>query len=651
MHTHSLRFFGFIAGFVFLLFSGWAWADPPSRVARLGYIDGAVSFSADGEDDWDQATLNRPLGIGDRLWTEGGARAEIQIGGGMIRMSGDTAVSVLNLDDRITQLQLSQGRLHVRLRHLDSDQEFEVDTPNLAFSLRQPGEYRIDVDADGHATQIAMHRGEGEVFVEDASYRIDAGQAYRFSGSGLRDYQVINMPPFDAFDRWASERDRRDDRSASARHVSADVIGYQDLDAHGVWRVVPDYGDVWFPSRVAADWSPFHDGHWSWIDPWGWTWVDDAPWGFAVSHYGRWANLSGSWGWLPGPPRMRAYYAPALVVFVGGDQFNLSFSSGEVGGGVAWFPLGPREVYRPSYSVSRGYFEQINRSNTRIDITIIDKHYHNNNAMHDAYANRHVRGAVVAVPRLVFEQSRPVGRAAIRASHEMQARQPVAFAPHVMPTEISVRGGAPRGGKPPNQAFQRHVIAHTPVPPARVGFAAQRRDLAAQPGRPLDDAARRALRPAATTPMPNIKLIQPRQETPRKLQAKPAPRMPHPARPDATQRQDTNPHQTNPLDATPHPADLRSQADRKPASQRDAQPGANPSSRVPRAPAPRQPQQEWTEPKPAAARHAPNAHAPARSDRLDDPGADKAHAPSAKNRKPGDAPNQAEKHENRGEGK
>ena len=157
-----------------------------------------------------------------------------------------------------------------------------------------------------------------------------------------------------------SDRDRRYDGSVSARYVSPDVVGYQDLDAHGTWRVDATYGNVWAPNRLSAGWAPYRDGHWAWVDPWGWTWIDDAPWGFAVSHYGRWANLSGSWVWIPGPVRSRAYYAPALVVFVGGANFQITISSGNVGG-IAWFPLGPREVYRPSYPVSRGYFENINQ--------------------------------------------------------------------------------------------------------------------------------------------------------------------------------------------------------------------------------------------------------------------------------------------------
>jgi len=511
--TLRLRAFTFIVGITLLSFSGWASADPPSRVARLGYTTGSVSFSPAGESDWVQATVNRPLTTGDRLWAVAGARAEIQVGGAMIRMSADTGVSVLNLDDRIAQLQLTQGTLNVRVRRLEPNQVFEVDTPNLAFTLRKPGEYRISVDPDGNATDIVVRKGQGEVYGEGASYVVDSRQPYRFNGTGLREYQLIDAPRLDEFDRWASERDRQYDKSASARYVSPDVVGYQDLDANGTWSADATYGNVWTPNRVAAGWAPYRDGHWAWVDPWGWTWVDDAPWGFAVSHYGRWRNLRGTWGWVPGPVRSQAYYAPAVVAFVGGSNFQLTLSSGNVGG-IAWFPLAPREVYHPTYPVSRGYFEGVNRSNTVINNTIIKNTYNTTNVTNVIYANRQVPGAVVAVPTATFVQSQPVSRSAVRLTREMVASTAVAVAPHVAPTEKSVHGAANAGDKPPARVFERPVVARTAPPAAHVGFAAQQPQLTATPGKPLDDAARRELKPATVAPVPVVKVVTPAQVKP-----------------------------------------------------------------------------------------------------------------------------------------
>ena len=512
-----LRAFAFAAGVVVLAASGWANADPPSRVARLGFTSGPVSFSPAGEDDWVQATINRPVTTGDRLWADAGARAEIQVGGAMIRMSAGTSLVVLNLDDRIAQLQLTQGTLNLHVRRLDPNQVFEIDTPNLAFTLRQPGDYRIAVDAEGSATDIVVRRGQGEVYGEGASYVVDSRQPYRFTGTGLLDYQQFAAPGPDEFDRWSSDRDRSYDSSPSARFVSPDVVGYQDLDANGTWRVDAAYGNVWVPNRVAAGWAPYRDGHWAWVDPWGWTWVDDAPWGYAVSHYGRWTNMSGTWAWVPGPVSSRAYYAPALVAFVGGNNFQLAISSGNVGG-IAWFPLAPREVYTPSYAVSRGYFEGVNRSNTVVNNTVINNYYNNTNVTNVVYANRQVPGAIIAVPTTTFVQSQPVGRSAVRMTREMAASAPVAAVAAIAPTEKSVRGAAAQGDRPPARMFERRVVARTAPPAAAIGFAAQQQHLAAKPGKPLDETVRKELKPAAAVQAPVVQVVaQPKMGPPTAL--------------------------------------------------------------------------------------------------------------------------------------
>ena len=510
-----------LAAGLFVFYSAVAAADPPSRVARIGYMSGAVTFSPAGEDDWVRASMNRPMTTGDRVWTDARSRAEVQMGGAMLRLSEFTGMSLLNLDDQTAQIQLTQGVVSFNVRYLEPGQIFEVDTPNLAFVVRDPGQYRIEVDPDADATTIVVRRGEGEAYGDNNSYIIDTQQPYRFTGTSLRDYQYVGAPRPDEFETWAVARDRTYDNSVSARYVSADVIGYQDLDANGSWRTDPAYGNVWYPSRVPAGWAPYRDGHWAWIDPWGWTWVDDAPWGFAVSHYGRWANARNGWCWVPGPyvprgPRAaRVYYAPALVGFVGGSNFQVTVASRNVGA-VGWFPLGPREVYRPSYTVSRGYFENINRSNTVVNTTVINNYYNNTNVTNVVYANR---GNVIAVPTTAFVQSQPVARAIVQLPRDTRGNDfhltgPVAFTAPVAPTERSVRGPQPQASAPPPNTFQRPVVARTAPPPIHAGFAAQQQQLAAHPGLPLDDAARRQVRPVATAPAPVVNVIAQPPKTP-----------------------------------------------------------------------------------------------------------------------------------------
>src|SRR6185437_2671138 len=330
--------------------------DPPGRVARLSYVEGAVSFRPAGEQDWVQAVRNRPMTTGDKLWADQNSRAELQLGSATIRLSANTGVSFLNLDDQTVQLELSSGTVDVRVRELDPNGDFEIDTPNLAFTVSQPGVYRLDASEDGANTAVAIRSGEGEATGNGQTYTIHRGQFASFNGTDSLNADVEQLPNADQFDMWASERDRRYDNSRSAQYLSRECVGCEALDDYGDWRDEPTFGHVWYPSRVEAGWAPDHEGHWDWIDPWGYTWVDDEAWGYTPFHYGRWVSVRGRWGWVPGPAAERPVYAPALVVFVGGG-----------GGNVAWFPLGPREVYVPSYPVSRQYMDRVNVSSTTVN--------------------------------------------------------------------------------------------------------------------------------------------------------------------------------------------------------------------------------------------------------------------------------------------
>src|SRR5215475_10109765 len=107
-------------------------SDPPGRVSRLSYTNGSVSLQPAGVEDWTDATLNRPLTTGDKLWTDQDSRAELDIGTAVVRLGSTTGFSFLNLDDRTAQMQLTAGTVIVRVRSLDQNENFEVDTPNLA---------------------------------------------------------------------------------------------------------------------------------------------------------------------------------------------------------------------------------------------------------------------------------------------------------------------------------------------------------------------------------------------------------------------------------------------------------------------------------------------------------------------------------------
>src|SRR5260370_32173016 len=52
--------------------------DPPTRVARISFVEGSVSLQPGGQGDWGSAALNRPMTIGDKMWVDKDSRAELQ---------------------------------------------------------------------------------------------------------------------------------------------------------------------------------------------------------------------------------------------------------------------------------------------------------------------------------------------------------------------------------------------------------------------------------------------------------------------------------------------------------------------------------------------------------------------------------------------
>jgi hypothetical protein len=475
--------------------------DPPTRVARLAYIDGSVSFQPAGSGDWVTPPINRPLTTGDQLWSDRNSRAELQLDGSLLRLSANTAVSLLNISDTVTQIQLSSGTLFLDVRRLDDDETYEVDTPNLAFSILRPGLYRLTVDTSGNSTAILVRRGQGEVTGGGSEYPMEEGEYDSFSGTNELSQVALGYNPNpDAFEAWNDERDARWDNSESARYVSPDVVGYADLDGQGTWTPDPQYGPIWFPRAVQAGWAPYHFGHWAYVPPWGYTWVDDSPWGFAPFHYGRWASVRGAWGWIPAPPRrpqvlyVRPVYAPALVAWVG------------VGSGVAWFALGPREVYVPSYHVSPRYVDNINISNTTVNRTVVTNVYNttivNKTVVNNiTYVNRNVAGAIAATTSQAFVSAQPVARNVVRVDPRAAAAATAAtLTPAMVPTKQAVLGSGRLGARQPPAAIQtRAVVARTAAPAAPPAFERRQEAIRSNGGVPLSPDQARQISSAAST--------------------------------------------------------------------------------------------------------------------------------------------------------
>src|SRR6266567_3908409 len=411
--------------------------DPPSRVARLSYVDGSVSFQPGGQGDWGQATRNRPVTIGDKIWADNNSRAELQAGQASIHVSSNTALSFLNLDDQTTQMRLAEGSINFRIRELREGDVYEVDTPNLSFNVTQAGAFRIDVNENGDGTRVTAIRGEGEVTANGQTYTVHAGERGEFNGTDHVTYFISGAPQPDEFDRWSNDRDLKEDNSVSARYVSRDVPGYSDLDDNGSWNEEPDYGPVWYPSTVDVGWAPYSYGYWNYVGPWGWTWVDYSPWGFAPFHYGRWAYIGSRWGWCPGPYYARPIYGPAFVGFIGGSHWGVGFGGG-FGGGIGWFPLGPREPFHPWYHASGRYYRNVNFNNTFIRNTTII----NNRSSNFNYAYAHNTRAVTVASHNNFVNGQAINRGAFHVTEASLRGAQVSNRANFSPNRQSYFGAA-----------------------------------------------------------------------------------------------------------------------------------------------------------------------------------------------------------------
>ncbi|HEU5450393.1 MAG TPA: DUF6600 domain-containing protein [Terriglobales bacterium] len=414
--------------------AAFAGDDAPSRAVRVKYLSGQVSIQPGGVEQWVAATVNRPLTSNDRVWTDKDSRAELSLGTAALRMDSETSVTLNNVGDNSVQVEIYQGVLNLRVAHLYDGEIYEVDTPNLAFTVLKSGSYRFDVDPNADTTRVTVWKGEGEATGKGPGVRIHSRELMQFSGDKTLVHTALAEPQYDGFDDWCRVRDDREDHARSLVYVSRGTVGYEDLDDYGSWVYIAPYGYVWRPV-VVVGWAPYRYGHWVWVSPWGWTWVDDAPWGFAPFHYGRWIYAHDYWAWCPGPVYARPYYAPALVAWVGGRHWGVGFG---IGGGVGWFPLGWGEPYWPSYRYSRGYFRNVNINNTRItNITYITNNYYGHE---DRYRHvyAHESRAATVVPRDTVINSRSVSNHVVRGPDMRQAR--VLHNPDLTPSRDSRLG-------------------------------------------------------------------------------------------------------------------------------------------------------------------------------------------------------------------
>jgi hypothetical protein len=374
--------------------------DPPTDVARIAVISGSVSSHQPGSQNWEGAQQNYPLAPGSGVWTEPRSHAAVDVAGARVHLDASSQLEVTAINPGQVQLAVPQGAAVLRVYPGVSGVSFQVNTAHGAVTINQPGQYEIVAGDDQHPASVSVIEGQAQFTGQSANLALQAGQRGSIDPNNQANVDAAQPDDFVRMVQQA-EQPYQQQVAQTAQYVSPQQTGYQDLARYGQWDQAPQYGAVWYPQAVPANWAPYRYGHWAYVQPWGWTWVDDAAWGFTPFHYGRWVQVGHRWGWVPGERDVRPVYAPALVSFfdLGGVGINVS---------LGWVPLGPEEVYVPPYRHSPRYVRDVNITNVRNETTIIN--VVNNKTVVNVNNYRNYRGATSA-PRDVLEHGRAVGPA------------------------------------------------------------------------------------------------------------------------------------------------------------------------------------------------------------------------------------------------
>ncbi len=356
-----------------------------SRLARLSYLEGHVSFQHPNEVDWTSASINMALQPEDRIYTGDDGRAQIEFDdGSVLYLAEKTDVEILSLREDLVQIRILVGLCTL---NAVGSVGYEFDTPAAAFNTTKKGVYRFDVADDG-ATDAIVRKGRLEAANNHFSRRIDSGDLVHVTPGDNGTQQVSRYDDRDAWDEWTDRRNADRMAYTSRRYIPDNVyMGVSELDRYGRWVVVDSYGPAWVPYYVDSGWSPYWEGRWCYRPFWGWTWVSYEPWGWLPYHYGRWHHAGFGWCWLPGPSFGFNFWSPGLVRFYYGSSW------------VSWAPLGPGDYY----NVNHYYYNPIYRLQIN-NIRMIQ------NRAPDDLVNRNVPGAFRTVSTETFASSSLGGR-------------------------------------------------------------------------------------------------------------------------------------------------------------------------------------------------------------------------------------------------
>jgi hypothetical protein len=416
--------------------------------ARLSLIQGDVAIQTkDTGSEWGAATINIPLPPGTKIWDPEKGRSEIQFfGGSYLRASKNTEVDITSLsmgsNGDVIQVEIPQGRSYVNYAGSNvQNSVFQVDTPIASITAYEPSRFEVDIYNDGSA-EVSVLRGSVYVQSQNGSTRVDAGTMLSMGQN--QNAELFPVRPEDAWISWNLSRDSALARTGESRNylpASLDVYS-NDFDAYGRWVSTADYGYVWSPTVVVADWTPYRLGRWCWIGG-DYVWVSYEPWGWAPYHYGRWAFLPNTgWCWVP-PPATAVYWGPGFVAWIDTPTY------------VSWVPLAPRETYY-GYGYYGPWSVDIRKTNiNRINLT-------------NVYVNARMVNAVTVVSRQTFLTGKPQRVANAPANPFVAGTRIIPGRPNIRPVRATSLPqplkAVPQRALPSRQVLTTAAkIAHRPV--------------------------------------------------------------------------------------------------------------------------------------------------------------------------------------------
>ena len=147
---------------------------------RIRYAEQGVTLQRANDAGAEEAAQNAPFFPGDRLWTDGGARAEFQFpDGSILRLDSRSKLDYVAHEDgsgdETILLRLWSGSLFLHVRDRGRSPRFEVEVPGGLVSVSRSGAYRVD--AESQETRLSVYLGEAVLDAGERRTVVEEGEA------------------------------------------------------------------------------------------------------------------------------------------------------------------------------------------------------------------------------------------------------------------------------------------------------------------------------------------------------------------------------------------------------------------------------------------------------------------------------------------